>query len=235
MTTQIQVEDILVDVQFKRIKRMNLRVQAPHGAVRVSAPAWVSLGAVQRFVAANLAWIRKQQKRFEGPAGEAPLRYLDGETLYLWGRPYPLRLAPRRGRGPAVQLGGGEIVLGVGTGSSRQKRAAQVAAWYREQLRGAALPLIAKWEPAIGRRMSRLAIQQMKTRWGSCNTANGAIRLNTELAKRPPHLLEYVVVHELVHLIEPSHNQVFKDHMTRLMPQWREYRRELNRAGPVNS
>lgn len=227
MTTQIQVEDILVDVHFKRIKRLNLRVQAPHGAVRVSAPAWVGLGAVQKFVAANLGWIRQQQQRFANRPLQTPLRYLDGETIYLWGQGYPLRLL-KSARGPAVELRDGQVRLAVRGAASRARRAAQVAAWYRDQLRAAALPLIAQWEPAIGRRSSGLAIQQMKTRWGSCNTATGAIRLNTELAKRPMHLLEYVVVHELVHLIEASHNQVFKAHMTRLMPRWREYRKELN-------
>lgn len=228
--TQIQIGDLVAQVTFKRMKRMNLRVVPPDGEVRISAPMWIGMDAVQSFALSNLDWIQRQREKIQSRPYAAPLSYVDGETHYLWGRPYTLRVVSRK-QPPSVTAGSGTLTLSVRPRASRQKRQAVMAAWYREQLRERAEPLIAKWEPAVGRRTSRLYVQQMKSRWGSCNVTKRSIRLNSELAKRAPHLLEYVVVHELVHLLEASHNHVFKAHMTRLLPRWREYRKELNRGG----
>ncbi|MEX1247561.1 MAG: SprT family zinc-dependent metalloprotease [Anaerolineales bacterium] len=227
---QISIEDFTAEVTLKRIKRMNLRVRPPDGAVSISAPAWMKLEAVRHFALANLEWIRRQQQRLRQLPYQVALSYVDGETHYVWGQPFTLRVTTRN-QPPAVSLKAGTLTLSVRPRSSRQKRAALLAAWYREQTRAAAEPLVRRWEPAVGRRISRLYVQQMKTRWGSCNITQRSMRLNSELAKRPAHLLEYVVVHELVHLLEGSHNQVFKAHMTRLLPRWREYRKELSRRG----
>lgn len=227
--TQIQIGDVVAQVTFKRIKRMNLRVHPPEGEVRISAPMWIGLDTVRAFALSNLDWIQRQQQKIRSRPYAAPLHYVDGETHYVWGRACTLRVVSRK-QPPSVALAGDTLTLSVRPRASRQKRQAVLAAWYREQLRQTAEPLIAKWEPVVGRRASRLYVQQMRSRWGSCNVTKRSIRLNSELAKRAPHLLEYVVVHELVHLLEASHNQVFKGHMTRLLPHWREYRKELNHS-----
>ncbi len=224
---QLTLGDIRAEVTYKRIKRLNLRVLPPRGEVRISAPTWMGSEAVRAFVLTNAEWIRKQQKKFQQQVYPPAPKYLDGERHYVWGQPLELRVE-RNARRASAQAQAGRLRLSVPPGTSKRQREAVLAAWYREQTRAAALPLVRLWEPRVGRRISRLSVQQMKTRWGSCNPAKRSVRLNSELAKRPPQFLEYVVVHELVHLIEPSHNQRFKRLMSDLLPDWRQLRKALN-------
>ena len=227
-TTHISIGDITAELTFKNIKHLHLRVQPPHGTVRISAPTHMGLDRVREFAVEKLDWIKRQQIKLQSQPRLAPREYVDHEPHFLWGQRYLLNVTEHSG--PAsIALNHDHILLSIRPGTGRDKREALVSAWYREQLRTAAMPLIAKWEPLIGRQITRLYVQQMKTRWGSCNPRRRSIRLNSELARKPRQCLEYVVVHELVHLIEPSHNKVFKRHMDDLMPQWRLFRAELNR------
>jgi predicted metal-dependent hydrolase len=145
----------------------------------------------------------------------------------VWGRRYLLRIV-EADKPPAVELSPNTLYLHVRPGTSATKREAVLTAWYRQQLQEVAPALIAKWEPVMGVKVARLSIRQMKTRWGSCTPATRAIRLNTELAKKPAVCLEYIVVHELAHLLEPSHNQRFVSLMNGFLPQWRDIRDLLN-------
>jgi len=227
-TKQIDVGGISVDVAFKNIKNVHLSVHPPTGRVRISAPARMKLDTLRVFAISKLDWIKKQQKKLQDQGREAPREYLDRESHFVWGRRYLLKVN-EEDTTPTVELKHNQMVLTVRPGAVLEKREAVVSAWYREQLRIAMLPLIAKWEPQLGVKAERVFVQRMKTRWGSCTPPRRSIRLNSELAKKPRECLEYVIVHELVHLLEPTHNQKFVSLMDKFMPQWRQHRDELNR------
>ena len=228
MTTQIDVGGIYVDVAFKNIKNVHLSVHPPTGRVRISAPARMKLDTLRVFAISKLDWIKKQQKKLQDQGRESPREYLDRESHFVWGRRYLLKVN-KEDTTPTVELKHNQMVLTVRPGAVLEKREAVVSAWYREQLRIAMPPLIAKWEPQLGVKAERVFVQRMKTRWGSCTPPRRSIRLNSELAKKPRECLEYVIVHELVHLLEPTHNQKFVSLMDKFMPQWRQHRDELNR------
>lgn len=229
MADQINVGGISVDVVFKNIKNVHLSVYPPTGRVRIAAPAWMSLDTIRLYAIAKLDWIKKQQKKLQGQERETPREYLDRESHYVWGRRYLLKIKENE-QIPTVELKHNQMILTVRAGAGREKKEDVVAAWYREQLRMATSPLITKWETLMGVKANRIFVQRMKTKWGSCNPGRRSIRLNSELAKKSPECLEYVIVHELAHLLEPSHNKVFVSLMDKFMPQWRQFRDELNRA-----
>jgi predicted metal-dependent hydrolase len=158
---------------------------------------------------------------------EAPRDYIDRESHYLWGKRYLLAVV-ERDAAPAIDLQHKRIVLGVRPGTSTERREELLDAWYREQLKKALPPLLQKWEVLMNVKASKVFVQRMKTKWGSCNPNSRAIRLNTDLAKKPPECLEYIIVHELAHLIEPSHNARFVSVMNLFMPKWEYFREELN-------
>ena len=228
MTTQIDVGGISVDVVFKKIKNVHLSVHPPTGRVRISAPARLKLDTIRVFAISKLDWIKKQQTRLQAQEREAPREYLDRESHYAWGRRYLLKVNEEDAT-PTVELKHNQMVLTIRPGAVMEKREAVVSAWYREQLRVAMSPLIARWELLLGVRADRIFVQRMKTKWGSCTPRRRSIRLNSELAKKPRECLEYVIVHELVHLLEPSHNARFVSMMDKFMPQWHQHRNELNR------
>jgi predicted metal-dependent hydrolase len=225
---QINIGGISVDVEFKNIKNIHLSVYPPAGRVRIAAPARMNLDTIRLYAISKLEWIRKQQTKLQGQQRETPREYLDRESHYVWGRRYLLKVKEAN-HPPTVELKHNQMVLTVRPDAGREKKEEVVASWYREQLRLAMSPLITKWETLIGVKSSRVFVQRMKTKWGSCNPHNRSIRLNTELAKKSPECLEYVIVHELVHLIEPTHNYKFIALMDKFMPQWRQFRDELNR------
>ena len=225
---QIDVGGISVDVVFKNIKNVHLSVHPPTGRVRISAPAHMKIDTIRIFAVAKLDWIKKQQKRFQDQERETPREYLDRESHYVWGRRYLLKVKEEDTK-PSIELKHNQMVLTVRPRARKEMKEAVVSAWYRDQLRIAMLPLISKWEPQIGVKANRLFIRKMKTRWGSCNTRRRSIRLNSELAKKPREYLEYVIVHELVHLLEPTHNKVFMTYMNKFIPQWKQLHDELNR------
>jgi predicted metal-dependent hydrolase len=228
MRTRIQLGDIGVDVIRKAIKNVHLSVHPPTGRVRIAAPARMSLDTVRVFAIAKLPWIKKQQRKLREQERETLREYIDRESHYVWGTRYLLKIV--EGYQPAsVELNHGRMILRVRPGADRAKRQAVVEEWHREQLRKIVPPLIKKWERLMGVRVRRFFVQRMKTKWGSCNDRAGSIRLNTDLARKPRECLEYIVVHEMVHLVESTHNARFMALMNQYMPKWQSYREVLNR------
>ena len=218
-----------VDVVFKKIKNIHLSVHPPTGRVRISAPRWMKLDTLRVYAISKIDWIKKHQNKFQAQERETRREYLDRESHYVWGRRYLLKVQEAN-RPPSVELKHSAMILTVRPGTVMTKREAVVMAWYREQVRAAVMPLIVKWEAILGVKANRTVIRRMRTRWGSCTPTRRTIRLNTELGKKPSECLEYVVVHELVHLLEPSHNSRFVALMDKYLPQWRHFKDELNRA-----
>ncbi|HLO14172.1 MAG TPA: SprT family zinc-dependent metalloprotease [Anaerolineales bacterium] len=226
---QIDVGGITVDVVFKDIKNVHLSVHPPTGRVRIAAPSHMKLETIRVYAIAKIDWIKKHQKKFREQERETRREYLDRESHYVWGRRYLLKVREEN-QTPSVELKHNQMILIIRPGAVMEKREAVVTAWYREQLKNAVTPLIAKWEPILGVKVDGYFVQKMKTKWGSCTPSRRTIRLNPELAKKPRECLEYVAVHEMVHLLEPSHNATFLSLMDNFMPQWRHFRDELNRA-----
>jgi predicted metal-dependent hydrolase len=228
MQTQIHLGDIALDVVRKDIKNVHLSVHPPTGRVRIAAPRRMSLNTVRVFAIAKLPWIKRQQRKLREQERETPREYLDRESHYVWGKRYLLEIL-EVDQPPSVELRHRRIFLRVRPGTDTAKRQAILDEWYREQLRDAVSPLIEKWERLMGVAVRRFFVQRMKTKWGSCNHRSGSIRLNTDLARKPMECLEYIVVHEMAHLIEPTHNARFIALMDRFMSKWQSVREVLNR------
>jgi predicted metal-dependent hydrolase len=227
MTSRLNLGDIAVEVTFKDIKNVHLSVYPPTGRVRISAPARMSLDTIRVFAISKLGWIKQQQRKLRQQERETPREYLNLESHYLWGKRYLLRVIEGASV-PSVEVQHSRLVLWVHPETTEEKKQEIVAQWYRDQVKAAVPSLIARWAPDMGVSVERLFVQQMKTKWGSCNPRAGTIRLNTELAKKPKECLEYIVVHEMAHLLEPTHNVRFIAIMDRLMPNWRLRRDQLN-------
>lgn len=227
MVAQIHLGDIAVDVVLKDIKNIHLSVHPPAGKVRIAAPLRMDLDTIRVFAITKLAWIKSQQKKLREQERETPREYLDRESHYVWGKRYLLKLI-EKDAAPAVELKHNKMILQLRPAASHEKRQEVLDAWYREQLKAAVPPLFAKWEKALGVKAGKVFVQKMKTKWGSCNPCAGNVRLNTDLAKKPLQCLEYIVAHELTHLLERSHNDRFTTLMDAHMPQWRQYREMLN-------
>lgn len=219
-----------MEVVRKPIKNMHLSVHPPEGRVRVSVPLRIDDEAVRLAVISKLAWIRRHQKTFAEQPRQSKREMVSGESHYLLGRRYRLRVLEHDGPSRVERRGNSELTMLVRPGSDRDRRERMLYEWYRRQMKALVPDLIAEWQPIIGVRITDWGIKKMKTRWGSCNVRDRRVWLNLELAKKPPHCLEYVLVHEMVHLLERRHNDRFKAFMDRFMPQWRMYRDELNRT-----
>ena len=228
MAAKIELGEIAVDVVKKNIKNVHLSVYPPTGKVRISAPQRMSLDTIRVFAISKLGWIRQQQKKVIEQEREPPREYLDRESHYVWGRRYLLKVI-EKDAAPEVELEHSQLLLRTRPATSEEKKQAVLDEWYREQLKEAVPALIAKWEPLMGVKVERFFVQRMKTKWGSCSPGSGSIRLNTDLAKKPRECLEYIVVHEMAHLMEPTHNSRFIALMDLFIPQWRFCREALNR------
>jgi predicted metal-dependent hydrolase len=228
MAAQINLGGISVDVVFKDIKNVHLSVHPPTGRVRISAPERMKIDTVRLFAISKLGWIKRQQVTLRGQERETPREYLDRESHYLWGKRYLLQVV-EMDAAPSVQLDHHKMLLRVRPRTSDDKKREIVAQFYREQIKVTAPTLVARWASVMGVSVDRFYVQQMKTKWGSCNPRARAIRLNTELAKKPRHCLEYILVHEMAHILVRHHNDRFIALMDKFMPQWRHYREELNR------
>ena len=233
MGQTLRLGEVELDVVQKDIKHVHLSVYPPNGRVRVSAPQHMSLDTIRVFVISKLVWIKQEQRKLRSQERETPREFLDRESHYVWGQRYLLEMLEREAA-PQVDLQPRALVLQVRPGANKAKRAEVLAHWYREQIRQALPELTAVWEPRLGVSVERFFVQHMKTKWGGCTPATGTIRLNTELAKKPRECLEYILVHEMMHLLEPSHNDRFQRLMDQFMPMWRERRVELNRAPLVH-
>lgn len=227
MVKELQLGDITVEVVLKDIKNVHLSVYPPAGRVRISAPLRMKLDTIRIFAISKLDWIKRQQEKLRCQERETPREFLDRESHYLWGKRYLLKVIETEAA-PVITLKHGQMRLQVRPGTKVEQRQAIVDAWYREQLRAALPPLADKWESLMGVKVARFFVQRMRTRWGTCNPRRRSIRLNTELAKKPRECLEYILIHEMVHLLEPSHNARFVRLMDHFMPKWRHFRDRLN-------
>lgn len=228
-TDTIDIAGVSVRVTRKRIKALRLTVHPPDGEVRVSAPHAVPINAIHAFVESRVGWIRKHQERIRASA-PVLLDYATGEMIAFDGRLYPLEVVYRAQRPTVTLLHDSRIVMTIPPDFDRSKRERTLHAWYRAHLEAVVPPMIAAWEPRLGVSVAEWRIREMKTRWGTCSIKARRIWLNLELATKPPECLEYLVVHELVHLLEPSHNARFKALMDRHLPDWRALRAALNRG-----
>ena len=227
MVNQLRLGEIAVDVVLKDIKNVHLSVHPPTGRVRISAPQRMKLGTIRLFAISKLSWIKQQQTKLREQERETPREYLDRESHYVWGKRYLLKLIEEPSA-PRIELKHNKMILRVNQGANHDRKEDVVAQWYREQIKAAVPTLIAKLEPTVGVNVQRVFVQKMKTKWGSCNPASRSVRLNTDLAKKPRECLEYIVVHEMLHILEPTHSARFVALMDRLMPQWRGCREQLN-------
>ncbi len=215
------------EVTRKAIKHVHLSVLPPAGRVRVAAPQGMPLDTIRLFVISKLGWIRSQQRRLQTQERETPREFLGKESHYVWGKRYLLELT-FAAKAPDVSLSPRKLHLRVRPGTDRTRCQAILDGWYRQQIREALPELLTRWEPLLKVKASRIFVQRMKTLWGSCTPQSGYIRLNTDLAKKPPECLEYILVHELVHLLEPTHNERFLALMDHHLPHWRHLRKALN-------
>lgn len=223
----IQLGEISITVARKNIKNVHLTVHPPDGRVTLTAPTKTRSDVLRTYAISKLAWIKNQQRKLQEQARETPRRFVERESHYVWGRRYLMTVVQKDVK-PTVTLSNKRINLIVRPGSSEVKRAEVIHEWHKSLMHEVVPALIKKWERKLGVRVSSYYLQRMKTRWGSCNYNHGNIRLNTELVKKPKDLLEYVVVHEMVHLLEPTHSDRFVEILDKYYPSWREARLELN-------
>lgn len=227
MTETIQLGEVCIAVTRKAVKNVHLSVHPPLGHVTLVAPTATRLEVARAYAISKLGWIRDQQTKLLAQARETPRQFVERETHMLWGRRYLLSVV-EKGVKPSVTRDHRRITLTVRPGSKLAKRKAVMEEWHRTLLHQTVPALIEKWEAKLSVKVSGYFLQRMKTKWGGCNHRAGNIRLNTELAKKPKDLLEYVVVHEMVHLIEPTHSERFVALLAQHYPTWREARAELN-------
>jgi predicted metal-dependent hydrolase len=227
MNETIQIGELSIRVSRKDIKHVHLSVHPPDGRVTLSTPSATRLEVARAYAISKLGWIRAQQQKFRSQARETPRQFVTRESHYLWGRRYLLIVVHANDK-PHVRLDHRRITLTVRPSSSAEKRGEVMHEWHKMLLHEVVPVLIKKWEAKLGVRVQRYFLQRMKTRWGGCNQRAGHIRLNTELVKKPKDLLEYIIVHEMAHLLEPTHSERFTALLDRHYPTWREARAELN-------
>jgi len=228
----LTVNGIDVQIVRKDIKNLHLAVYPPNGHVRVAVPKHVTDDNVRLAVVSKLSWIKKQQKAFAGQSRQSERQYISGECHYYFGKRYRLKLIERIGKHEIVLLKSGKLKMFVNPNTSVANKEKLLDEWRRAELKGRVPELIEKWQPVIGEEVANWGIRKMKTKWGSCNIAQSRIWLNLELAKKPIECLEYILIHEMVHLLERNHNDNFSEYMDKLLPQWRSHRDVLNR-GPL--
>lgn len=225
---QLKLGDIMIDIEQKDIKNIHLSVYPPEGKVRIAAPLRMDLDTIRVYALSKLNWIKKQQSKFQEQEREAPREFLNRESHYFKGKRYLMKIveadAPQ-----GVELKHNILILYVRPGTSTEKKQRILDEWYRIQLKKAIPQMMKKWEKILGVKVNEFRIKKMKTKWGTCNQEAKRIWLNLELAKKPRECLEYVIVHEMVHLIEKKHNAIFHHYMDLYFPQWKFYKDELNR------
>lgn len=227
MAEQITLGDITIALTRKQVKHVHLSVHPPNGRVTMVVPQATRLAAARAYAISKLRWIRDQREKLRTQPRELPRAFVTRESHYLWGRRYLLTVQEIDTK-PSVVAKNQRLVMTVRPGASASKRAEVMHEWHKSLMHAAVKPLLSKWETKIGVKASAYFLQRMKTKWGACNARARNIRLNTELVKKPRDLLEYVIVHELMHLIEPRHSDRFMALMDRHYPHWRDARAELN-------
>lgn len=223
----IRIADIDVDVVRKDIKNLHIGVYPPFGRVRVAAPPPLNDEAIRLAVVSRLAWIRKKREQVKRQARQSRREMVDGEAHYAWGRKYRLRVVGDGAR-RRVELKGDWLELHVPKGADRDSRERRLMAWYRDHLKAEIPPIIEKWAPILDVEEPTWMVRRMKTKWGTCMPDQAKIWLNLELAKKPPECLEYIIVHEMIHLLERHHTDRFYALQARFLPSWRTHREVLN-------
>lgn len=226
--TQIKLGEITVDVVRKDIKNIHLSVYPPTGRVRISAPSRIKLETIRVYAVSKLGWIKKQQEKLRSQERETPRDYITRESHYFMGKRYLLKITETDAT-KTVVLRHREIELVVKKGADLKQKQKLLEDWYRKRLRQSAGKYIAFWEKQMNLKVAEFGIKRMRTKWGSCNRGAKRIWLNLELAKKPKECLEYIVVHEMVHVLERNHGTRFVAIMDQFLPQWRQYKDELNR------
>ncbi len=226
--SNITVNGLQVKVQRKSIKNLHLGVYPPSGRVRMAVPLAVSDGAVRRAVIGKLGWIKRQQKRFRDQPRQSKREMISGESHYFLGGRYRLKVIHVDTKSKIILKNKANLELYTSVGSRVEEREQVLYSWYRQRLKEMIPPLLDQWQRRIGVAVPFWGVKRMKTKWGSCNVATRRIWLNLELTKKPQHCLEYILVHELVHLLERHHNERFVGLMDKFLPRWRFYKEELN-------
>lgn len=227
------VSNIDIDIVRKDIKNMHLAVYPPSGKVRLATPKDVSDDTIRLFTISKLGWIKKQQRKFVDQNRQASRKFVNRESHYVFGKRYLMKVIEENKPSKIVLRNKKQIELHVRPGSTIEQRSMILNEWYRTELKKIVPELITKWEKKMSVSVNYWGVKQMKTKWGTCRIETKRIWLNLELAKKPVYCLEYIVVHELVHLLERKHNDQFLALMNQFMPQWKSYRDELNRL-PVS-
>lgn len=226
--SQITVNSISIDIVRKDIKNLHLAVYPPNGRVRIATPLRLDDEAIRLFAISKMAWIKKQISKFESQERQTFREYVSGENHYFEGNRYLLNVINQKGT-PKVEIRNKTFLdLYVKPNSTRDQRERVLTKWYRNQLKSKIPPLIEKWQTIIGIEINEWEIKKMKTKWGTCKVESKRIWLNLELAKKPFHCLEYIIVHELIHLLERRHNENFTELMDKFLPDWRHSQKELN-------
>jgi len=225
---QIQVLDLTIDVVKKDIKNMHLAVYPPTGRIRLASPKDVKDEAIRLFAISKIRWIKKHQKNFYEQLREAPREYITGESHYFDGKRYLLNVIERYGKHELKIKNKSYLELYVSPKATIEAKEKVFNEWYRMHLKELVPDIIRTWEEKTGLNCEHWDIKKMRTRWGSCNIEKRKILLNLELAKKPRHCLEYVIVHELMHFFERNHNDHFKGLLDKFMPNWKTYKRELD-------
>ena len=220
------IAGIEVRINKKDIKNMHLYVKPPDGAVSVSAPLNMSDEAIERFVRTKVSWVKAQQAKFTGQLRQTERQYISGETLYLWGKQYFLQV--KYGNKNSLVTFVNDAVLTVRSESTTSQRENFVREWYRDHLKSEIMRLLPKWEKAIGLRCDSWQIKYMTSKWGTCNITKRKIWFNLQLAKKPVDCLEYIILHELVHLRNKNHDADFLATMDKYMPYWKDVKKKLN-------
>ncbi|MEZ5759096.1 MAG: SprT family zinc-dependent metalloprotease [Emcibacteraceae bacterium] len=223
----INVSDTPVEVIRKSVKNLHLSVYPPNGHVRITVPERMEDENIRLAVISRLEWIREKQSEFKAQPRQTERQYISGESHYFEGKRYLLNVIERKGKEKVELTNNAKLILYIKPNTTRDWRAAIFNEWYRVHLKNKLSQLLLKWQAKVGKKPNHIQIKRMKTRWGSCNTQTGRILINLELAKKPPECLEYILVHELVHLHERHHNEAFIRHMNRCMPKWKFYRDTL--------
>jgi len=231
---QMTLGELTLQVNRKAIKNLHISVLPPDGKVRVSAPHHLSDIAIRRAIIPRLGWIKRQQQAFEKQPRQSERRFVSGETHYLWGKRYRLSVVDTSGSLQIAMRGNARLQMQLRPGTSLERREKLLAEWYRQLLKERIEVLLNHWTPVLRVKPKHWGVKKMKTKWGSCNTTSKRIWLNLELAKKPVECLEFILVHELVHLIERHHNERFKGLMDVYLPDWRERRALLNRLPLAN-
>jgi predicted metal-dependent hydrolase len=225
----LHIANIEIEVIRKDIKNMHLAVYPPDGRIRLAVPNTIDDEVFRLFAISKLAWIKKHVKNFQSQNRETPREYISGESHYYLGKRYLLEVIEHQGKNTVDISASNKLLLKVRPGTTKASKEKLLKEWYRTQMKEQVPPLLQKWERIIGVQANDWGIKQMKTKWGACNIEAKRIWLNLELAKKPPICLEYILVHELVHLHERHHNERFIGLMNQFMPKWRLHREELNR------